>query len=635
MSIRFDQRSRFVSRFLLACAVSTVGFVGMTGCSSAMAEGTERETSNYTDMLIAKSIVDGSYGSISAEPTRVAGVKEMTRVDEPGPVTSPDGPVIPAAVPGTDPAVVPPAAGPATETQPASTRPIDVGLMATRLNEAEPVFNLSLQEAVARALKNSLAIKVEGYNPAIREALTIQAEAVFDPIVFAQMQYQRVDEPVLIPGSGLNGHTLQSQLGIRQLLPTGATAELSAGNTFRDLDRDGFNSATLRSSNTANLNFTVTQPLLRGFGADVTNANIFLAQRDVKASQAVFKRQVITTVADVEAAYHNLVLGRTVVDIQERLLVATEATAKRVWDRRFIDADAISIAQSRAAVEARRAELIRARVNLRNQSDTLKALMNDPETNIRDNTLINPTDRPTTEPVYVSTAAAIETALRQRTELQEQRYNIEKTNIIVQVAKNDLLPKLDLTLSAQSNGLDRRFDQAFESTVSPGQYINFTAGFRLEFAIGNREKEAEWKRRRLERSQAMTQFLRIAQTVVQDVKVQLRDMLSSQIEIQAREAARIRAAQELEAITQKEDGGIVALTPEFLQLKLDSQSRLASAEQNLIQSMINYNIAIMRFEQAKGTLLEFNRISIDRMPIARYSDDQFKVRLIGQTYLSK
>src|ERR1044072_3581688 len=108
MSIRFDQSSRLLSRVLLGCAVTAVGFWGLTGCTSAMAEGTERDASNYTDLLIAKSIVDGNYGAISQEPTRVAGVKEMARIDSPGPAAQADGVVVPAAVPGTATAVVPP-----------------------------------------------------------------------------------------------------------------------------------------------------------------------------------------------------------------------------------------------------------------------------------------------------------------------------------------------------------------------------------------------------------------------------------------------------------------------------------------------------------------------------------------------
>jgi outer membrane protein TolC len=646
MSKPFDRRhpaTGYLSGLLLACAVAATGASSLGGCSSALAGGNDKSSPRYAEMLIANTVLAGNFnGSLMHETTVPGGVKELTRVDSPGPLAAADDQAIVPVQPGatTQGAAAPAAAVPAapqpgvsavTTQNVATTQANDVGNAAAALNEPEPTLDLSLQDAIARALKNALAIRVEAYNPAIRETQIIQAESVFDPVIFAQTQWQRTNQGVLFPGSGNIGNTVQNQIGIRQLLPSGATAELTYNSTFREFDIDANNvNPALRNSYNNGPGITVTQPLLRGFGEDVTKANIYLAQADRKISLATFRRQVITTVADVEAAYMNLVLARTSLNIQERLLLATIDTKQRVDARKDIDADAVAVSQSRAAVELRRADVIRARVNLRNQSDTLKALINDPELNIRENGLINPTDRPTAEPIVVSTADAIETALHQRTELQEARLQVERANIVVRVAKNELLPKLDLTFGIQNNTLESGFDRAFNSSFHSGEFLEFNAGIRLEFPIGNRGPEALLEQRKRERNQALTQIVRIAQTVVQDVKQQLRDMLSSYVEIQAREAARILAAQELQAITQKEL--IVPLSPEFLQLKLDSQSRLANAELNLIQSLVNYNIAIMRFEQAKGTLLEFDRITLDRAPTAKYSDDASRIRFMGKTF---
>ena len=116
----------------------------------------------------------------------------------------------------------------------------------------------------------------------------------------------------------------------------------------------------------------------------------------------------------------------------------------------------------------------------------------------------------------------------------------------------------------------------------------------------------------------MTQTVADAQKIVTEVRKQLRELMGSFTELSQREASRILAAQELQAITRKEE--IVALTPEFLQLKLDSQARLAAAEQSLIGAIVNYNLALVRLEVAKGTLLEFDRVSLDRAPIYRQHD---------------
>jgi outer membrane protein TolC len=648
---------------LLAAAVSGAGMLG--ACTSALSSAGPAGSSRYTDGLIARALTQGGgqgtggmAGSYAQMPTIPGGVQEYARVDSAGPeqVAQADTAVVPAPAEGAGQAGMPVApAGSPTPQQPegatgtaavtpmplantplgaANSQTDQVGLAAAALNQAESQFNLSLQDAIGRALRNNLDIKVDSFNPGIREAQIIEAEAAFDPVIFGQSQWSNTDEPLISQGFVLNGQSWENQIGVRRLLPTGATVQAAADVTYRDIYNGFGNFApTLKHSYTTDINLQVTQPLFRGFGADVNLANVYLAQRDRKISLATFKRTVITNVANVEEAYHNLVLARTAVEIQQQLLTASEQTAQRVDARKGIDADAIAVSQSIAAVEARRATLIRAFATLRSQSDRLKNLLNDPELNIRENLLINPTDRPTAEPIEFSTAEAIVTALQQRTELQEARLQVERADIIVQVSKNNLLPKVDLTASVQTTGLDNSLDQAFASQFNPfGNFLDFKAGIRVEFPLGNRESEAAYNRRKLERQQAITSLVKAAQTVVLDVKLQLRDMLSSYQEIQARERARVAAARELQAITQKEL--IVALTPEFLQLKLDSQSRLAQAEQDLIQAMVNYNLAIMRLEQAKGTLLEFNRISLDRAPITRNGEDFGKIRFLGQTFMA-
>ena len=50
---------------------------------------------------------------------------------------------------------------------------------------------------------------------------------------------------------------------------------------------------------------------------------------------------------------------------------------------------------------------------------------------------------------------------------QEARLQVEKTDIVVNVARNNLLPKVDLVAGLQTTGLDNGFDAAFGSTFDP------------------------------------------------------------------------------------------------------------------------------------------------------------------------
>ena len=600
---------------LLAAAAA----LSLVACNSALKpDYSNRDNNAYYQSLIAREIMKGATPATGfAAGTIDGGVHEYTRIDEPG------------AAPA-------PATFPTPGTTPSIANASLIGLPYANLNTAEPTFNLSLQDAIARAASHSLAIKVEAYNPAIKEALIISAEAAFDPILFGQSQMANNDDPAFSYNSS-NGLQWQNQIGIKRMLPSGGTVQATVNSNYRDINTFGASAGVLappfeKNFWASNINLQLQQPLLRGFGSDVNQANIYLAQRDLRITLSEFKQNTMKTIADVEDAYQSLVLSRVNVEVLVRLVVASEQTYNDIMARKDLDATVASINQAKSALESRRADLFVAQKTMRNASDRLKTALNDPEIDINSNVLITPTDRPTIEPMRYDLADCIQTALRQRPEMQQARLQIERADIVMTVAQNALLPQLDMVGSLQTGGLDHGFDQSMVRTVDPMNHIDLVFGLKFEIPIGNREAEARLAQHRTERNQAITNMVQIAQHVVQDVKSQLREVLSDYQEIAIRDRVRQTAALELQGIIDIEN--IRARTPEFMQLKLDSQARLTQSEQGLIQSIVNYNLAVMRLEQAKGTLLEFDRISLDHPPAPK-DDVLSKLRIMGSTYVTK
>ena len=593
----------------LAAAAASVCL--LSGCQSALQpEHDQRLGSRYTESLLVRAVMDANFLDHAVSPTVDRGVHEHTndaRVDV-GTMA-----VDPGAGDPTPPAVAHKGKYPAGIPDEFTWTDRIAGLLGGQLNTPEGNFNVSLQECLARAMKHNLDIAVESFNPAIKDYQIIEAQAIFDPTLFGNHQFQNQDEPSILAASS-RGINFDNTVGIRETLPSGGQVQISAGDNYFDLKPPIGSTFAASRGHSPFLNLSITHPLLRGFGANVTYANIYLAQRDRSISLATFRRRVITTCGDVEEAYHNLVLATAAVRIQEQLLADTDMTRKRVYDRIPIDADAVSYFQSVSAVESRRAELIRARATLRTASDKLKGLLNDKELDLQGNGLLVPTDRPTSNPMTYNVGEVIDTALRQRTELQEARLQVERADIVVDVTRNDLLPKADVTLSVQSNGniYENDITNAFVSTINSAHWIDYNAVLKWEIPLGNSEAESRYLRRQTERRQALANLINSAQKVVLDVKTQLREVFASYEEIGARERARAATIRELAGLNQKET--IQALSPEFLRLKLDAQQRLATAELAEIQALVNYNIAIARLEQAKGTLLEYNRIALNTEP---------------------
>jgi len=116
------------------------------------------------------------------------------------------------------------------------------------------------------------------------------------------------------------------------------------------------------------------------------------------------------------------------------------------------------------------------------------------------------------------------------------------------------------------------------------------------------------RQRRLERQSSVLAYQRQAQDIVREIKNALREVHTSYELIGSTRAARRAAADHLRAIEAQQDAGM-ALTPEFLDLKLRAQSRVADAEIQELDALTGYNNAVTALHRAMGTLLERNGIN--------------------------
>jgi outer membrane protein TolC len=270
------------------------------------------------------------------------------------------------------------------------------------------------------------------------------------------------------------------------------------------------------------------------------------------------------------------------------------------------DAEPASVTQASSQVEQRRAEVIKARQEVRRRSDELKRLINSPDLPVAGETLVVPLDKPVDEPMVFSLVDAISTALRQRPELHRLLFQIDDASIRQRVADNLRLPLLNLNAQARINGIGNNVGDAY-SDVSDDDFIDYLIGLNFELPIGNREREALYRQRQLERRQSVVAYQDQAQQVVLEVKTAMREMIAGYELISAERSSRRAAAENVRNLQAKEDAG-AALTPDFIDLKLRRQEALAEAEFREASAMAGYNVAIANFYAAMGTLLERNGV---------------------------
>jgi len=490
--------------------------------------------------------------------------------------------------------------------------------------DVQPVLKMALQEIVHRAVANSLDVKVAAYNPGIDATRVTEAEARFDPSYFANATFEDRNRPAaytVIPGTGtdIDSENIGTfSTGIQQQLENGGTISFGYTSTI-DKVNDVITPGSVKPNpfweNELALQFN--QPLLQGFGNDVNRARIVISRNQQKISLLDFRKQLEMTLDNIEKDYWQICEGEREVQIDEALLNETVHTADILLNRIGQDVTRVQLSQANASVETRRATLIRARAHVRDLSDDLKRQMNDPELPISGGTLILPADQPIEQPLNFDKDDQIRSGLENRFELGQQQFRIDSAGQQVLVAKNLLQPQLNVVGSVGFDGLGEDFGQAF-GRQSEFDHFNGTFGLQLSIPIGNRAARAAYERARLQQEQAEMSYRATIEQVTEDVSQALREVNTTWDELVQNRKATFAQNDVLMALNQREEGG-EALTPTFVQLKLDTQERLADARRDENTAVANYNIAIYKLEEAKGTLLRYNNVIMeeDKLPLIR------------------
>ncbi len=476
--------------------------------------------------------------------------------------------------------------------------------------DSTQMVRLSLQEAVALAVRNNLDLQIARMTPAISESRIVQAKAVFDATFFTNINYTKLDTPQ--PGGfvpGLSGNTKREDVelstGIRKPLISGGQITLQTDLNRNEAVPSVFGVPKFYD---ADVLVNLQQPLLRNFGSDINRSNIVLARNDRLAESQQLKRRLLDVVAQVESGYWALAFTHQQLRVRVRLLERSTQDRDRLIKRGIYDASPVEITEANSFVESHRADVIRARANVRDASDQLKRLINAPQLPLADEALVVPVDQPTDEPIRFSLLDLVTTALRHRPEMQIALLDIKDASVRQRVADNARLPLLNLAASVGVNGVAIANGQDSFNNLGDGDFIDYILGAQFEMPIGNRSAQGLYRQRQLERRASALVYQRQAQDVVLEVKIALRRVQTSYELIGATRAARRAAADSLRAIEVQEASG-VALTPQFLiNQKLSTQERLANAEVQEAQALTDYHNAIASLYQAVGTLLERNNI---------------------------
>lgn len=320
-------------------------------------------------------------------------------------------------------------------------------------------LELSLKHFLELAMANNTDIQLQLISLEIPRYNILSVYGLWDPTARASFSTTRT--------TGLPTSALQAldaavvtkslsqpySLGYSQTLETGTSysvtysgAKTSQTNSF----------ANYNPSLTSNLNFSVTQPLIKNRGMYINRLPLMTAQSNYKVSEFGLRAQLLTLVNTAETAYWNVVSARENLRVQEKNRDTANEYLK--YMQKQLDLGAISpldIYNPQQTLAGADLSVSQAKFNLMSAEDTLRHQLGvdlDPEVRKLPLSLTESLDLGPAESLAVDREQEVGKALSINPTVMSSVQKLDVDDLGIQIAKNGLLPSLSLNAQYTANG---------------------------------------------------------------------------------------------------------------------------------------------------------------------------------------
>ena len=508
----------------------------------------------------------------------------------------------------------------------AGERVAGVAWQATPAGRPARRFDLTLDDAVQRALERNLDIAVQRIHPLVQDMRIAAANAAFLPFASSGLIFDQTTAPnrFVFDGGGLAGQSIVTDLGVHDVA-IGQQMKWGGGRYDVAWDSTRWEStnifSTFNPSFGANMTLQYTQPLLRGFRTDPRRTQLVVSRINRDISDIDLEETVVNTLANVSLSYWDLVYARAAVGVQRQALALAEQLVADNRARVEVGTMApIDVVQAQSEAAARRQLLALAVETQRTSELVLKELIVGGTSDELWDAEIDPTDQPRIEAAPIQLQEAIRGALDRRTDVSRARRQLDANEATVDNLRNSTLPALDLVGSYQLSGqggprrvpAGNSFEDIFGGAggVLPGGYRDalqsianadypiWNVQLQMTWPLGRSADRAAYERARLELQQNRAQIRRIELRIASEVTNAALRIESIRERIDAATASRELAEQQLQAEESKFE---VGLSTNFFVLQ--SQRDLATAQDAELRAILDYQRARIEFERTQRASL--------------------------------
>ena len=474
-----------------------------------------------------------------------------------------------------------------------------------------PTVRLTVDEAVRLALDHNVDLKADRLDPQISDTRVAAAMGAFGPSFNSSVQRNDQLQPptnFLVP-TATSTNAITSTAGFGQRLRWfGTSYNVSWNATHTD------SNSVLNSFNPllqSGLAVNVSQPLLRDLFVDSSRQQLTTSRINRDIADTRLRESLVHTIANVKAAYWNLVSAIATVDARQSALDrALELVRVNTAKVDVGQSPALDLVSAQAEVAGDEEQLIIAKTAVKQAEDRLRLLIYDASQPDVWATKLDPVDAPPSTTMPPDLDAAVAATLRDRADLVRARKDIETATANTRFAGNTRLPDVRLNASYLASGLGGTqvlrtggfpgtvvgagavtdFGSVLNQLVSRN-YPTWTVGVSVSYPIGPSTDDAAYARTRLEQAQSAERLKASEARAISQVRDAAWKIEMNAQRIQTTRAARELAEQRLDSERKRFD---VGMSTSFLIIQ--AQRDLAQAKTNELSAVLAYDLSLVDFE---------------------------------------
>jgi outer membrane protein TolC len=467
------------------------------------------------------------------------------------------------------------------------------------------IFSIALFTTTAQAdtltLSENDAVKIAlGKNPEMhayklgtqaRLAGITEEEAQFGRQLSMKVSHRDNREPSVsslegVPTTSTNAQTMG--LSLTQKLKTGGQYDVTFSQN-RTSDNAGFR--TINPVYNSDVQVTFSQPLLRGrgsvnkIGLDIAQNNLTQANIDLEGYERDLK-------ADVRTAYWYLVLAQKNFKVKQQRYNGRQRVLETVKARIEMGVEARnSILQAELGVAQSEEDIIAAEDRIYDAEDRLKTLMGWAD---QPNTRITPTNAPTITDFNDDLNQGIQRAIESNTTYKNTKIDVNTRELLAHQAKDQTRPEVNLTFRAGLSGIGSNYSDELKG-LSDADGRSWLGGFSIDIPLGTSTNQSRYQQRLMavEQAELRQDYQRMQLTEI--VRERFRQVRTDQ-----RRSDVVKLAEKLATQNVKEEEERLTLGLSTVRNVLDAQDDLAEARGNLLQTMVDYQHAIIAYDRVTG-----------------------------------